>query len=144
MTKPVIPGVDFKLFKVGNRYDIGITEEGDIATVNSFDTALLMSVLCERRADESEIQNPLYRRGYWGNELSDIEGFEIGSKLWLLQYAIKDNITLSKAKDYSYNGTEWFIEDNYLTAINVNTFYDESSALNIKLFRRMGCNDRCY
>ncbi len=48
-------------------YDIDIDSSGDIDKTDGFDTAILMSFFCERRADESEVTVAELRRGWVGN-----------------------------------------------------------------------------
>ena len=47
-------------------YDINF-ENGDLSKTDGFETALLMTFLCERRASDSEIPSPKRQRGWWGN-----------------------------------------------------------------------------
>ena len=72
--------IDFDLKRTGNSeiFDL-VIEDGQLKELNSFDTAILMSFLCERRADESEQAVNFLRRGWWGNLLATVQGFEIGS-----------------------------------------------------------------
>lgn len=102
----------------GDYYDFSILN-GDIETIEGFDTAIQMSFFCERRASESEIKIPQKRRGWCGNEASEIVGFEIGSKLWLLSQARLDQVTLNKAIDFIQDANNWFVEDKYATKVAV-------------------------
>jgi phage gp46-like protein len=99
-------------------YDFQLTDDGDIATVDAFDTALLMSLFCERRATESEIPSAHLRRGWIGNE-SDQEGFEIGSKLWLYEQSRITKTLIQEIVSATLNGLQWLIDDNLATSINV-------------------------
>lgn len=96
---------------------------GDFFLTSGFDTAMTMSIFCERRADTSEVPTAELRRGWWGNEVGP-EGFEIGSKLWLLYQARKIQATLNKATDYAKTGLQWFVDDKHVVNIDV-------SAINI-------------
>ena len=58
-------------------FDIALAEDGDLLTVNSFDTALKMSLFCERRASAAEEGVPELRRGWIGNEANDVSNFEM-------------------------------------------------------------------
>lgn len=100
-------------------YDIILGDNGDVETVEGFDTAIQMSIFCERRASESEVPRPQKRRGWWGNEASEIEGFEIGSKNWLLSQARLNQDTLNKSIDFNQQALEWFVEDVLLSRVNV-------------------------
>lgn len=127
--------VDIALDKSKGYYDMSFTG-GDFTLTDGFDTALLMSLFCERRASESEIPAPELRRGWWGNLLSDFIRFEIGSKLWLLAQARATENTLNDAINYTQQCLEWFIEDGHLDDIEVTGSLDNDAIkLNIKLMR---------
>lgn len=113
-------------------FDIAIDPEtGDFKLVDGFETALAMSLFCERRADESEVPVVENRRGWWGNEVGP-EGFEIGSKLWLLDQARRNQQALNKSEDYSRESTEWFITDGYLVNIDTSARFIENG-LDLKI-----------
>ncbi len=100
-------------------YDL-VIEGGQFKTVTNFDTALNMSLLCERRADSSEMPQPERRRGWWGNRiLQQVADYETGSKLCLLEQARRTPETLQVAIDYTKKSLEWFIEDNHLSDVRV-------------------------
>ena len=132
-------GIDLKLTRkkeLGNIYDISIVD-GQLELTDNFDTNLQMSVYCERRADSSEVLLPQQRRGWWGNELSETVGFEIGSKLWLLQQARLTKDTLNKAIAYTQEALDWFVEHKLLKRVQVEASLNGNSGirLTIKLTR---------
>lgn len=131
--------IDLKLARkkeLGNLYDISFAN-GDFEMVNNFDTSLQMSIYCERRADPSEVPTPELRRGWWGNELSDNMGFQIGSKIWLLAQARLTQDTLNKVITYTQEALEWYVEDGLLMKIEVSAEFLEDIGIRlfIKLYR---------
>lgn len=120
----------------GNQVDIAIDPDtGDFLLVDGFETALTMSLFSERRADDSEVPTAELRRGWWGNTVGP-EGFEIGSKLWLLDQARRNQSTLNSAVDFSTSALNWLIEDGHLISIDVSGEFTTSGiGLNIKLNR---------
>jgi len=121
-------------------FDIDIDENGDIAHESSFDTALKMTLFCERRASASEQVVPERRRGWIGNEANEIGNFEIGSKLWLLFQARLTQTEVNAAVDYTNQALEWMVEDNLLKSVEVVGSKENGALLlNIILFR---FNDR--
>lgn len=80
-------------------YDLVIDGE-KIKETNSLQTAIAMSIFMEKRASEDESPLPEYRRGWWGNLNNDIDGYEIGSKFWLLEQARAGNDINALAKKY--------------------------------------------
>ena len=100
-------------------YDIEFGEDGDFELDNTFETAINMSLWCERRASQSEVAKPLNRRGWIGNELNDNPGFEYGSKLWLLFQAKATQDNKNFAIDYTKSSLQWFIDDRWLQDVRV-------------------------
>ena len=103
-------------------FDLTINEDGDFTQTQGFDTALVMSLGCERRADASEVLRPELRRGWFGNELND-DGFQIGSKLWLLDQARLTQSTFNSAIDYAKKATEWMIDEFRLDDVKVSGLF---------------------
>jgi len=99
-------------------YDL-VIENGQFKQTDTFDTAILITFFAERRANATEQPINELRRGWWGNELSDIEGFEIGSKLWLLEQSRNTDLTLSLAVNYTKQAFDWFVDDQLLQNIVV-------------------------
>lgn len=116
-------------------YDIAIGADGDIEKTDSFDTALLLSIFCERRASESEVPEPQRRRGWIGNLYGIVE---YGSKLWLLYQARLTLSTVNRARGYLEQSLSWLTEGGYLKRVVVTTSRDiDRSALiaDIQLIR---------
>jgi len=101
-------GIDAVLYdEVG--FDIAFTAEGDIETADQLDTAVKMSLFCERRATPSEMPVPELRRGWIGNEATP--GFEIGSKVWLYEQARMTQTILNGLEAAAANGLDWLVDD---------------------------------
>lgn len=140
--------IDLKLRTVdelGETYDISFAN-GDFELVDNFDTAIDMSLFCERRADRSEVPTPERRRGWWGNELSRVAGFQIGSKLWLLAQARRTQETLNKAISYAQESLQWLIEDNLAEQVVVTGEYldDVGIRLYITIYRSQSIVESRY
>lgn len=121
--------IDLKLFNVSESvpglvetvgyYDIDIADNGDLELETGFNTNLLMSVFCERRAESYEVALPNMRRGWWGNETNDEVGFQIGSKLWLLDQARLTTGNINLAQQYAQQGLGWLITDGLAKGVSV-------------------------
>ncbi len=109
-------GIDAILQELaGGIYDLTIGFDGDIATEDSFDTALVVSLLSDRRANESEVPESHRRRGWIGNEVTP--GFEIGSKVWLFEQARLNRTTMNGIADAARDALQWFIDDDLVVAV---------------------------
>ena len=107
-------GVDAVLYEASG-YDIALDANGDIETADQLDTAINMSLLCERRAAASEMPAPELRRGWIGNEATP--DFEIGSKLWLYWQARATRTVLNGIETEARNGLNWMLEDGIALGI---------------------------
>jgi phage gp46-like protein len=105
---------------------------GDFVTTEGLDTALYLSVLAEKRATEDQVPNPILRRGHFSNIFSNVEGYQIGSLLWLYSQNPITNNLLSLVKSDLENSLSWMIEDNIIkdATIDVNKI---SNGLNINI-----------
>ncbi len=97
-------------------FDMQIGPDGDILTDDFFDTALVMSLFCERRATADEVPQSSRRRGWVGNE--ETQDFEIGSKLWLYEQARATRTVLRGIETVALNGLQWLIDDGYAIDIS--------------------------
>lgn len=111
-------GADAVLYP-GEDYDIHFDAQGDIETADQLDTALLMSLLCERRAAASEMPVPELRRGWIGNVATP--DFEIGSKLWLYEQARITRSTLNGITAEALAGLGWLVEDGIALSVTADT-----------------------
>ncbi len=117
-------GYDADLLKTGGVYDLQIDSDGDIKTTDFFDTALLMSLMCERRANSSEVYLSQHRRGWIGNESYD--DFENGSKVWLYEQARITRTTLNNIETSIFNGLKWLLDDKLVLNVEVSATLEDS------------------
>lgn len=125
-------------------YDIDFGSDGDFLKTSGFDTAILMSLFMEKRASEAEVLLPQFRRGWWGNELNEVDGYEIGSKLWLLDQVPLTESTVSKAVNFAQDSLSWLKEDGLLKDVTVTGTKDSEDrqiTLNINLVRLNGSTE---
>jgi phage gp46-like protein len=135
--------IDLKLVDSGLGYiDLNLTGEGDLETTTGLDTTLMMSIFCERRATADEVLKPSRRRGWWGNELNDVPGFEQGSKFWLLEQARLSRENVAAGRDFVSQGIEWMDEDNVINGSEVTTTREgETLNLNIRVGQESGVSE---
>lgn len=94
-------------------YDISITD-GDFTASDGLDTAIIVSLVTDKRAAQSEIQQPELRRGWIGNEQNDDPDFQLGSKLWLLDQSRSNQDTLNRANDFIRDCFSWMFDDSLI------------------------------
>lgn len=113
--------------------DLQLNSDGDISSVNNFDTALYYSLFGEKRAAASEVPTPNYRRGWIGNEGQD---FENGSKIWLYEQAKITRTVLNGIRDAALDSIQWLVDDNLLSSVDAEAYMENGIVkLRINLFR---------
>lgn len=110
---------EFKLTKVDDYYDVTFTPQGDFTPEEGFDSSLIVSVLEERRANSSEISEPIARRGWWGNTVAQSGDPEVGSKNWLLSQARNTDDTANLSENYTRESLEWLEQDAHISSLTV-------------------------
>lgn len=141
-----IPGTDAVLTRNGRIagfYDFSLTDDGDILTEDFFDTAILMSIFCEKRAAASEVPVSHRRRGWVGNESTP--GFEMGSKIWLFHQSRIDRNTLNGIASAADEALQWMIDDNIAVKVRSSaTFEDDTINLEVEIERPNSLVEKRY
>jgi phage gp46-like protein len=123
---------DLLLNKANGYWDINIID-GDFEQTGGFETAVYISLLCERRASPSEVARIEMRRGWWGNLIWNDSGLEMGSKIWLLSQTRFDSLLTNRVKNYVEEALFWMIDDGYASNINVEVTAITSRSIFIKV-----------
>jgi len=123
--------VVLNLDESGLFYDIGLTSDGDFETDLFFDTALIMTIFCEQRANAQEVVIPELRRGWIGNESTP--GFEIGSKIWLSEQSRKNRTAMNEIKTAAENGFSWLSDIDSVIDYKVTVFLDDDGNFNLQV-----------
>jgi len=96
--------------------------DGDIATDRGLETAMLLSLLLDRRADVDDQPpsgDPADKRGWWADEFLPVEGDKIGSRMWLLDRAVISRETAQLAEFYARECWQWLLDDKVIAALDV-------------------------
>jgi len=113
--------IDLKLTETDGIYDISYGDDGDFEMEDGFDTAILMSLFCERRALKDEVPDAIRRRGWVGNAFYNPGGFENGSKMWIhTEQGRVTNVVLNAIKNTSVSGLYWMTLDNIAKSVESN------------------------
>jgi len=100
-------------------YDVILDTNGDLKGTDSFDTALIVSLFSDARASQTQVAVPQNRRGWLGNVAPPIEGYEMGSLLWLVyQERLTQNV-LNAAVDFARQCLEWLVVQGMAQSIDV-------------------------
>jgi phage gp46-like protein len=125
-------------------YDVQIGDDGDFVPIYGFDTSIIMDLLCEERASDDEVVVAARRRGWIGNESSDVPGFEVGSKLWL-QYQKRQTSDVRNAiVDAAKDALAWYVPV-FCKEIRVSGLLESDGiSLSIDVVRKSGKVDKLY
>ena len=109
--------IDAKLTADSNGlYDISVGADGDIESVESYDTAILVSVQTDRRANAHEMSQPERRRGWAGNDHTP--EVEMGSKLWLFDQPRATRTVSDGIASATRAALEWLVEERRAVSVS--------------------------
>jgi phage gp46-like protein len=96
--------------------------DDDIASDRGLETAVLLSLFTDRRAENDDRPpsgDARDRRGWWGDEFLVPDGDRYGSRLWLLDRSKRTNETVLRAKEYVTEALAWMLEDRVAAGVDV-------------------------
>ena len=99
-------------------YDIAIAD-GDLTPDDGLETSLIVSLLSDARADESQIPQTESRRGWIGDLTATVPDYQYGSLLWLLEQTRLTPDTLAQAENNARAALNWMVEDGLAQSIDV-------------------------
>jgi phage gp46-like protein len=97
--------------------DVGI-ECGELATGNELTNAVILALFTDRRARDDDVlpNSQTDKRGWWGDAL---DGFYIGSRLWLLENANSTAEIPEIARGYAKEALAWLVTDGIADSIDI-------------------------
>lgn len=104
-----------------NVFDIVLGANGALELDDGLETAVIVSLFTDRRADaDEEIPDGSQdRRGWLGDSYADIAGDQIGSRLWLLWREKQTQQTALRAREYALEALQWLIDDDIVRSVDV-------------------------
>lgn len=135
--------IDFKFDQSKGYFDFSI-ENGDIAKTDSIDTAVYMSVFCEKRTNK--ISEPSLRRGHFTDQFNAVSGYQIGSILWFyIDQAKQIERDLPLIENAINDGLRWLIDDNIISkTITKATIVDNQLKIEVELINQLQTNSKYY
>jgi len=119
----------------------------DLESDEGLETAVIISLFTDRRArvdDTLSDPNSSDRRGWWGDLISpQVNGDQIGSRLWLLNREKTLENVLQRAKEYTEEALQWLIDDGFAESVQVETerqglVGNDRLAIKAKILRKSG------
>lgn len=135
---------DVKLEKDADGVFDLVEENGDIASVDGLETAIITSIFTDARTNSGEVPEAYRRRGFSGNLLRIDDDYELGGELWTLDQARLNQIALNQAQDRVYKCLFWMITKGVAENIEVNTIQQgvRGAFIEIKLFKAKNVIER--
>ena len=99
---------------------------GDLLSGNDLATSVLISLMTDRVAQAGYVPpqpsdgNP---RGWWGDAFLPPDIGPLGSRLWQLRRAIKNQGTLNAAQDMAAEALQWMITRNVVASFNISAWW---------------------
>lgn len=95
-----------------------VVTDGDILTDDGLQTAVVISLFTDRRADPDDRlpEGETDPRGWWGDLNEDIQ---TGSRLWLLRREKQLPAVRQRAEDYCREALQWLIDDEIASSVTV-------------------------
>ena len=108
----------------------------DLARDDGLETAVLLSLFCDRRASPEQFRagdDTSDLRGWWGDINPAVDGDRYGSHLWLLRREKETRETLARARQYATDALAWLLEDKIASAVRVETAYTARGVIQISV-----------
>lgn len=109
--------MDIRLARNGQLFDLAL-DGADLAPDTSLETAVLLSLFTDRRAEPGEIPAGDDPKGWWADAFSD-NGDRIGSRLWLLTREKLLPETAERARGYAREALQWLLDDGIAARVLV-------------------------
>ena len=85
-------------------------KNNDLVPVEGMESAILVSLFTDQRLDESQMDIPINRGGWFGNALTPNR--ELGSKLWAYDNARITSGLVGNIRDCAKRSFDWMNQDN--------------------------------
>ncbi|WP_051617141.1 phage GP46 family protein [Desulfonatronovibrio hydrogenovorans] len=124
--------MDFGLFvTTDGQVDMQV-RDGDIGPDNTLQTAVILSLLTDRRAhpDDDLPESGGDLRGWWADTFFDRP---VGSRLWLLSREKEAAEVRRRAEHYAREALEWLVEDGAARKLGVEAVHVRRGVLGLKI-----------
>lgn len=101
----------------------------DLATDEGLNTACILSLFCDARADAGDVPEGADPRGWWADAYADASGDATGSRLWLLRREKQTVDVRARAQEYAQEALAWLVADGVAASVNVVASYPQRGAL---------------
>lgn len=109
-------------------------ELGNFTSEQGLETAISLSLFTDSRIAEEELPiGETERRGWWGDDIADTQGDQIGSKLWLLERMKATPLTRAKAEEYARSALKWLVDDGVAVSVVVKAMLVDRERIDLSI-----------
>lgn len=112
-----------------------VLEEGSLVEDRTLSSAILVSLLCDRRAEN---RRPEANRGYWADDPAD----RIGSLLWTLDRGKATEATAAAARDHAARALEWLTTERIAARVEIDATVGPIGVLELEITVERGTAPR--
>ncbi len=100
-------------------FDLIIDEDqADFETTDGLESAIVVSVFSDRRAYKDEVGDPMRRRGWIGDLVSEVPGDLHGSGLWLYEQSRLTQEVVTGVRQEAEQCLEWMIQEDLVLSVS--------------------------
>ena len=105
----------------------------DLRTNKDLESAVIISLFTDRRANDDDTYLSDDRRGWWADTFMIPINYKIGSRLWLLYREKQTTEVLNRAHQYVTESMQWLIDDKIAQAVRVEVEWVSIGVLGIRI-----------
>lgn len=119
--------------------------DGALTEDATLETAVLISLFTDARAEAGQVAAGDDPRGWWGDTLADDPREATGSRLWLLEREPLTRETLRQAEEYAEAALQWLITEGLASAVRATaTRSGDALGLDVEISRPEGVERYTY
>lgn len=108
-------------------FDLVIDETTrDLKVSDGLEASILVSLFSDRRAAADEVADPMRRRGWIGNLISEVPGDNHGSGLWLYEQARMTGEVVVGVKAEAVQSLEWMVDERLIDTVDAQVISEPS------------------
>lgn len=125
-------------------FDISVDAlKADLSSDESLTSAVILSLMTDRTALDSDVEPGADRRGWWADAYAETED-QFGSRLWLLAREKQTPQTISRARAYVIEALQWLVDDGLATGMDVAVFVPRPGWLVAQVELRLAMGSRRF
>lgn len=110
----------------------------DLLADDGLETAVILSLLLDRRAEaDDNLPDNVDPRGWWGDSYAEVQGDQVGSRLWLLNREKQLPSVANLVQEYAAEALQWLVDDGVASAVDTTATWVEPGmcALSVAIHR---------